>query len=299
MPITLDATDQNPEPIIDIEKLFRPDRRKPMVTFGHCAITGEWGTVVSIDLGDLKIKAPEIPNEEPQDIVYHSQLTVSAEGLRTLLQYVENSDNPIPEIVPDLAYQWSILYADGSGLNQYYYDDTMGQYLTYAFPLDRQSEIKQLSLIPRIGGLPVFTYNAESSSFYVDGKEVSTEYVPMIPVDTRLPIVATINTINVSSHGFGGLSRTFNAMHTATFLLGFIGGGWGDNTKPRNIIAVDSKGFWRPYDQLTWEEIAQNQYTEHKAVANRFVKGTEEHDKSTQAMQELVDRMQPFGIVLG
>jgi len=241
---------------------FRRDLRTPKVNFGRCGITGEWGKVIAVDLGDMVVQAPGYYRDgvwhEPELVTYTNTVTLSKDGLRLLGDALDGSDNPIPAYVPDLKYQWEVAYMDGSAERQFFYSED-GEEEERAFPLGRAAEIKQVSLIDRIGlpnGLPTFTANITEGRFFRNGEEISTGYTGELhPGRTALSVRKSSILFGSQMEGTG--ERNIGMLHASIlYVIGWKNGDWGNTNGSCNLIAVDERGAWRPYDQITPEQEA-------------------------------------------
>lgn len=245
---------------------FRDDLRLPKVVFGRCAITGEWGKCVTLDLGDICFQAPDTERGVEYDpetgkvnftiwrpAVFNNQLTVSELGLKRLLEYAESQENPIPGVTPDLVYQWQVSYKNGSALTQFRMDEDSevevnSQDINFG-------EVSQFSIIPRFpgGSLPTFTFVKESGKFFCDGASIDTMYEGDYFLESELIYCRKVAHTWGSSVGPSGLDRQISNVHTTVLqIFGWRVGGFQAFSQkldtPGCIIAVDERGNWRPYD---------------------------------------------------
>lgn len=245
---------------------FRDDLRPPKVVFGRCAITGEWGKCVTIDLGDICFQAPDTERGVEYDpktgdvrftiwkpAVFNNQLTISELGLKRLLEYAESQENPIPGITPELVYKWQVSYRDGSALTQFRMEndeevEVNSQEIVF-------SEVAQFSLVPRYpgGSLPTFTFVKETGKFFCNGAEIDTMYDgPYFP-ESELVYCRKVAHTWGSGVGPNGLDRQITNVYTNVLqIFGWRVGGFTafveKHDTPGCIIAVDERGNWRPYD---------------------------------------------------
>lgn len=250
---------------------FRDDLRQPTVVFGRCALTGEMGKCVALDLGDISIQCPDATRGVSVDDdgsvhfavwkpkVFQQQLTVSPEGLRKLLGWAEGKDAPIPTVTPHLVYAWQIMFKDGSRLAQFYHNPETGEEEetnTRTVDWDNVALIELVSHYPEETQLPRYTYVTASGKFYKEDEEIYTGYGdPFLP-EAR-PFYARKTT-----HTFGSImiKRTLNRdIHvqktTVLQLLGWRIGGVDEGVMPCCLIAVDEFGNWRPWHYVNEQDM--------------------------------------------
>lgn len=246
---------------------FRDDLRPPKSVFGRCAITGEWGKCVTLDLGDICFQSPDTERGVKYDpetkavnftvwnpAVFNNQLTVSEDGLRKLLAFSASQDNPIPGVTPELVYQWQVSYKNGSALAQFRMNDS-GDEVEVNSKEIVFGDIAQISLVPRMAQseLSTYTFVQETGKFYSNGVEIDTMYEgPYFP-ESELVYCRKVAHTWGSSIGPNGLDRQITNAHTSVLqLLGWRVGGFQAFTDkfdtPGCVIAVDERGHWRPYD---------------------------------------------------
>lgn len=240
------------------ETLFRDDLREPTISWGRCAITGEWGPVVGLDLGDISVEAPMVDKGVLYDpatgdvtftnwrpVIFEQNLTVSKAGLTKLLDWMENQDLPVPTITPVLLYKWVVMYTDGSTFSQYEIDPgTSLERENNSREIDF-SRISQITVCPRETGseLSTYTYDWASNTIYKNGVAIDTEYT-----GERAP-EATAFCKRKVTHTWGsvmgpGLTREIQNAHTTVlYLLGWFT----YENGPCCIISVDERGNWRPW----------------------------------------------------
>jgi hypothetical protein len=256
---------QNATQVVDsADKLveFRDDLRQPKIVFGRCALTGEWGKCVALDLGDICIQAPDTENGVTKDeetgeftfeywkpVTFENQITLSESGLKMILAYAESQDNPIPSISPELLYKWQVSYDDGSALTQYRFNPETSQEEEVNSKEIDFARIAQLTVLPRYPGdttLPTFTLVKETGKFFKDGSEIDLMY------DGAYLPEADIVYARKMTHTWGsqinGLDRGITTTHTTVLqLLGWKVGGL-KGPGPGCIIAIDDRGNWRPWE---------------------------------------------------
>jgi hypothetical protein len=244
---------------------FRDDLREPKVLFGRCCITGEWGKVIGIDLGDISLEAPDTENgvlfengkvtfTKANPIILNSQATFSRDGLEKLMAYLDSQDNPIPSITPELVYKWHVLYTNGAGISQFVSDQNT--YETVEIPsgdIDF-SRLRQISVVPnfpavaRAQGLPTFSFVKEKGTFYQGGQELDVMFNGEYDPESSVVYARKVNITFGSQMEPNGLDRNITGAYTSVLqLLGWkVGGLTGPG--PGCIIAIDERGHWRPYE---------------------------------------------------
>lgn len=241
------------------EKLqeFRDDLRQPEVKFGRCALTGEWGKCVAIDLGDICIHTPDVERAIVDDsgqitfdvwkpVVFENQVTFSEQGLQKLLAYAQSQENPIPSLTPVLVYEWQVLYTDGSSIRQYKSDpETYEEIEVNSREIDFD-RIAQFSVISRQGDLPNYTFVKETGCFYRDGQLLDLDYEGPYQ-EASVTVYARRVTHSYSSQTFG-LSREISSTYTNVLqLLGWKVGGL-KGPGPGCLIGIDERGNWRQHE---------------------------------------------------
>lgn len=237
---------------------FRDDLREPTISWGHCAITGEWAPVIGVDLGDICIEAPVVDegviyDPESGDVkftvwrpaIFEQQLTVSRIGLVKLLEWMDNQNLPVPGITPNLVYQWRVLYTDGSSLSQFELDSVSGEEKENNSRLIDFTRISQTSIVPRdpVSELPTYTYDWSTNTIYRNGAPIQTEYPKERHADAQVFCKRRV-THTWGSHMGQGLDREIvNAHTTVLYLMGWHT--WENG--PCCIISVDERGNWRPW----------------------------------------------------
>ena len=238
---------------------WRDDRRDPEVTFGRCALTGEFGSVIALDLGDISIEAPDTSKgvtlgedgsarfDHWRPVLFHNTATFGERGLEMLLDYLRNSDSPIPAITPDLQYGWQVYYKDGSGLSQFEIVD--GEPVEVNSKEINKSEIAQLSLTGHYDpAMPVYTFVKETGKFYKNGTEIDTGYDGSY--DQSYETIYARST----SHHYGSVTltagrRSISNAHTVVlYLIGWKENGLTATDGKAHVIAVDERGQWRGWE---------------------------------------------------
>lgn len=248
---------------------FRDDLREPEIQFGRCSVTGEWGKVVAVDMGDIAIECPvtdsgvevdpitgEITFTKWKPAVFSSQATFSQEGLRLLQEWMQGRASPIPKIEPVLVYKWVVTYLDGSVLCQYITDAVGNEIEINSREIQWDKGVSQISIIPRFtdeGSLPSFTFVTATGAFFKNGEQIDVDYAGTYPEDAQLVYARKV------THTFGSvvgtqLARTLQSAHTTVLqLLGWhldgVSGLETGNQRPCCVIAVDDRGNWRPWKQ--------------------------------------------------
>jgi hypothetical protein len=249
----------------NIDKLvaFRDDLRQPKVVFGRCALTGEWGKCISLDLGDVSIQAPDTERGVEVDsetgtvkftywkpAIFENQATLSEAGLKKILDYLDSQENPIPGLCPDLVYKWQAMYTDGTVLSQFQMVDNVEQEVI-STEIDF-TRVAQFSVTPRYSAedvLPTYTLVKETGQIYKAGVELNLMYEGEYRPDAEIVYARKI------THTWGsqiqGLNRDITNTHTSVLqLLGWkIGGLKGPG--PGFIIAIDERGHWRPWEYIS------------------------------------------------
>lgn len=232
--------------------------RQPEVSFGRCALTGQWGKVVMVDLGDMSIEAPDLTSavmvdgevrfEKWSPVVYNNQMTVSREGLEGLLAYLDSQDNPIPGITPDLIYAWQVSYKNGDGLRQFQYDGDEEVEIN-SNQIDKP-EVAQLSLVSHFGdaALPVFTFVKSTGLIYRNGALLDLMYDGEYDPEADLIYARKVHHTWGSQMQASSMGRTItNASTSVVQLIGWKQGGFASKGRAC-IIAVDEQGSWRPWE---------------------------------------------------
>lgn len=251
----------------DTNVSFRSDLRKPEVAFGRCAITGEWGKVVCVDLGNLSIEAPNTekgvvydPNTKQVNftvwnpVVFEQQLSLSRNGLQMLMDFLDNEESPIPAITPDSVYQWTAMHTDGSVISQFFYDENTGEEREQHSGVIRMNDLYELRLLPHgvdHSVLPQYTYVPSSNKFFRNGVEIDVMYDAERPAEAQT-VYCRHNTITMGSVlKPGSLSRALQLGHiTVLQCIGWCVGGLdalSDPNAKKCLICVDERGNWRPW----------------------------------------------------
>jgi hypothetical protein len=246
---------------------FRDDLRQPSVEFGRCIITGNYGKVVTLDLGDIAIDTPNPEsarlNEEGKvvfdswrPVIFGNMATISPDGLQLLLNYLNSQDNPIPSITPLLRYMWRILYKGGGAISQFEIDPHTGVEIEHTTSDIDFSSISEISLTPHYPDdneiLPVFIFSSESGKIYYQGKPLDTEYkgASFDPLKHQIIYARKV------THTFGsfknptGVRGVSSVNSNVLQLLGWMEGGiigMNDPSCEGCVIAIDERGSWRPW----------------------------------------------------
>lgn len=239
---------------------FRDDLREPSVSFGRCAVTGEFGPVINIDLGDLSVEAPNVDKGVEIDpetkeitftcwrpVIFETNISLSEMGLVKLLEYLKSQDSPIPAVKPVLLYMWQVMYTDGSVQAQFELNATTQEEEEFHSGVIDFTRIHQISVVPRgiNSELPTATYVVEGHKFFVGGKEIDVEYdnLPSIPEDV-LPYYARKVTHTWGSVMGAHLTRDVQNAHTTVLQL--VGWQTPDGLH-KCIVSIDERGNWRPW----------------------------------------------------
>ncbi len=248
---------------------FRDDLREPKVTFGRCAITGEWGKVAAIDLGDISINVPNIDDgvlydsetkavtfTKARPVIFQNQALLSKAGLEKLIAYLDDQTNPIPSVTPELVYKWQVTYTDGSALSQFKTRPETGEDEEINSREIDFTRIAQLSVvpnfpaIPRAEGLPTYTFVQQTGQIYRNGEVLDLMFDSDYKSDATVIYARKVNITFGSGMIPNSLDRNIVAAHTSVLqLIGWkVGGLHGDG--PGCIIAIDERGNWRPYEYI-------------------------------------------------
>lgn len=248
---------------------FCDDLRAPKVTFGRCGITGEWGKIVAIDLGDISIEIPDVDDgvEFDQDtkkvnftkskpVVLHNQALLSKPGLQRLMDFIDSQENPIPAVTPELVYKWQVNYTDGTALSQFITDSKNGEITESNSSEIDHSRVVQLSIVanfpelPRSADLPTYTFVKETGKFYCNGQEIDTTYEGSYQSDSELIYARKVSMTFGSAMKYNSMDRDIQNVHSSVLqLIGWKTGGL-HGSGPGCIIAIDERGYWRPYEYI-------------------------------------------------
>ena len=237
---------------------FRDDLRQPQVVFGRCAVTGEFGKCVALDLGDISIQTPDtergveidtdgkVTFQNWKPVVFENQITISDEGLKKLLAYTESQDNPIPSLSPELVYIWQVLYKNGSGLRQYRVNSETGNEEEVISSEINWDQVKEISVIPRYDtSLPTYTFVPENGKFYKNGQEIDIMYEGIYNSESHI-VYARKVTHSWGSQAIDSLSR--NITNNNTSVLQLLG--WKTDNGLKAVIGIDERGNWRPFEYI-------------------------------------------------
>jgi len=244
------------------EVSFRDDLRAPLVVFGRCCVTGEWGKVITIDLGDIAVDAPDTEHGVEYDpetketkfnvwkpAIFQNQATFSKKGLEMLIDYMDSQANPIPGVTPDLVYAWQVSYIDGSALQQFRMNGEEVEEL-HAGHIDF-GRVSQISVVPRFDtALPTYTFVKETGKIFRNGAELDLDYEGDYKPDSEIIYARKVTHTWGSVMSPNSLNRGIEGMATTVLqLLGWkVGGLTGFN--PACIIAIDDRGNWRPWEYV-------------------------------------------------
>lgn len=225
------------------------------VAFGRCAVTGEWGKCMSINLGDISVQAPDTENGVVSDpdgrvrftqwapVTFNTQVTLSEAGLQQLMDQCKSAENPLPTLNPDLVYGWEARYKNGCTVRQF----------TRHYPTEVETrygdlelkEVFEMSLMGRgIAGLASYSINMEKGKFYQNGQPIDVGYEGDYSEDA-LPFAARKIVHTWGSEVHDAERSVTNAYTTVLYLLG-----WTSANGTRCLIAVDNRGSWRPFDYV-------------------------------------------------
>lgn len=237
---------------------FRDDLRQPHVEWGRCGITGEWAPVVAVDLGDLSIEAPQVDkgveyDPETKEVIFtcwrpvrfNTQVAISKRGLEMLLNYMENQDVPVPSVTPHLVYGWEVMYRTGDALRQFEFDATDCKEIErHSGDIDWPN-VQQMSIVPREGDLPTYTYVATSKRFWRGGEDITAE----LDFDGEFPEDATPYYARKVTHTFGSVIKADSMERDVTCVSSTVLQllGWEHTDGRRCIISIDVRGNWRPW----------------------------------------------------
>jgi hypothetical protein len=254
---------------------FRPDLRPPAIQVGKCAVTGELGKVVAVDLGDLAVTMPahwlqdrdsrkyrKVPAETK---TINAQVTLSQNGLRLLADWMDNQDNPIPAVKPDRCYQWQVLFRDGSALKELEYDG-VGTIVENRFPEERVHEVVQFSYVDAsMRGLPTYTFDTRTGEFWKNGEKIDLDFEERYLGDVpgcRLVQARQVHLLFGSSgYGANPLGRDIHvAYDNVLYVLGWKIGPYPETGVPSCLIAIDGQGNWRSYQMWSRLQILCSRY---------------------------------------
>lgn len=239
---------------------FREDLRQPKAMFGRCGITGEWAQCIAVDLGDVSIPYPDMEKAQFDtafkrvtfpELIYKSlqiQLMVSKKGLEILSSMLEHqSKNSGVTVTPKLVYQWSVYYNDGETLNQFTEeDDILIEHTLRDIDFDRVTAIE---LNPLIADLPTYKFNLATGEIRKNDELLDftyTKHTPFLPGETEI-VLCRQNTILFGSTQ-EDLERDVEVSNVSTlYLLGWRVGGISAEAGKGLVIAVDERGYWRPF----------------------------------------------------
>ncbi len=264
---------------------WRDDLRPPSAEFGRCVITGEFGSCVAIDLGDLSVNSPDcsrgVTLDNPQfdtngnyiensgevrfsvwrPHVIQQQLLISEDGLNRLLDFSRNNESVIPGITPNLEYIWSVLNIDGSGRKQFEIDpETDEEVEVNTKELGDYSQVAQITLEHHYNqALPTYTFVASTGKIFKNGEELDLAFDAPIP-EGALPFYSRrVMHVWGSAMQYNSLSRSFTLGQTTVLqLIGWRVGGVGSGDAPCCIIAIDEQGGWRPWQYITEAEFIES-----------------------------------------
>lgn len=241
---------------------FRDDLREPKVTFGRCCVTGEWGKVIAVDLGDISILTPDTENgveyseskvtfTKSKPKLFSNQATFSRDGLEKLMAYMDSQENPIPAVTPELIYMWQVTYLDGTGLAQFATNPETFEVFENTSSLIDHSKIDQLSIVSRIDpDKPTYTFVRLTGKFFRAGIEVDTMFKGEYTLDAEVIYARKVNMTFGSAMITNSLDRGIQTVHSSVLqLMGWKVGGL-QGSGPGCIIAVDERGQWRPYEYI-------------------------------------------------
>lgn len=268
-----------PEPITaerPILQEFRDDLKSPEIQFGRCAVTGEWGKVVAIDLGALAFEHPDFDNGVEYDpdtkevtftkwrpIVHQSQVSLSEGGLEKVLSWMRNQASPVPSVTPNLVYQWLVRYEDGHILSQFCHDpETEGEIEHTSREIDYSRNVIQCEILPRDVSdtdLPKYALDLREGTFFKDGVCINAEidYEGIFdPEQHKLVYMRKVMATFGSRIRPKSMARDIAlATSAVNQLLGWSMDGKGgflreNEELPCCVISIDDYGMWRAYRQV-------------------------------------------------
>lgn len=249
-----------------------PSLRQPKIEFGRCAITGQFGKCVAVDLGNITVDEPNpdagyyiddkgkvMPNAF-RPAIFASQVTLSVEGLSRLAVYLGIAESPIPGITPAEIYQWEIQFKNGTTIRQFYHEGTEEKRNTEDLNCDIDwGQALSLTIRPHNqpeGSLPFYSYSVHSGDFFRNGVAITDLDYEVTDND---PTTFTIVYFKKVHHTFGtgvlpgSMERQFTGCHSTMLqVFGWADGGLAavldpDCTKSCCLIGIDERGEWRPY----------------------------------------------------
>jgi len=242
------------------EPAFRPGLQTPPIAFGRCCVTGEYGKVVNVDLGDICIEGPDVDNGVEYDPdtkkvtftqfkpnIIKALLSISEAGLRLLLAHSEGHGNPVPAITPPSVYAWRVLNADGSVQSQFQHNEAMELVEQHSGVINWEN-VRQLSVVPKDPAdvdLPTYTLDLPTCRFYKAGVELDVDYGHETGGDGTRGFYARKNTITFGSVVEENMSRSVKPIHiTVLQLLGWVN----EPSGKKCVIGIDERGNWRPFE---------------------------------------------------
>jgi hypothetical protein len=252
-----------------------PMIRQPKIEFGRCAITGQFGKCVAVDLGSITVDEPnpkagyhlndagEIEPNAFRPAIFASQVVLSEVGLLRLAAYVAGGESPIPGITPDEVYQWEVQRKDGSAQRQFYHEEAEEKRVTWDLNTINWDEFLSLTVRPHNmpeGALPFYSYSLVTHDFMRNGVVIDDldyyhdEDLP-VPDDDEMKVVyfkKVHHTYGTAVH-LGSMQRNFTGQHSTVLqVFGWAVGGIEavidpEAKTPCCLIGVDERGEWRPY----------------------------------------------------
>lgn len=238
----------------------REDLRPPKVCFGRCGITGQFGKVIALDLGDIEIQSPnteegvtidpltgKVGFDKWKGEIINAQLTVSEDGLNLLLKQLKVAPHPMHGITPELVYFWKVTYVDNSEYSQFYLEN--GEEKERSTKEIAWGHVEQVHLIPRYNDtMPIYTFDTLTGTLLKGGNAIDYHIPTKFESGTHELILWRKNTIIFgASMEENSLDRVVDETNISVlYLLGWQEGGV-TSDKPGFVIAVDDRGNWRPY----------------------------------------------------
>ena len=231
------------------------NKRPPNIGFGRCAVTGEWGKVANIDLGDMSFDIPDVEAMVPGEpvptkpVTLQLQLSVSPEGLRHLQTLLNAAPNPIPGMQPDLAYMWAVTYNDGTTLTQFDPDGTERHWGHVNVPKVTELHLLPNPLAATSAGLPSYTLCLKSNLLFCGDDPTPIDFgcPENIPPEAEIVYYRAVN-LTFASEVKTDLQRSIGPANNSVLqLIGRKVGGL-KGPGPGYVIAVDARGNWRPYE---------------------------------------------------
>lgn len=224
--------------------------------FGRCLVTGEFGPVVRVKLGEFGYSVPSTEKgveydketgevnftvHEPKQFEVEGMF--SAEALESMLVALKEGKNPIPEVSPKSPYMWRMLLTDGRTLSQF---DSEGEN-SFKEVEENWGNVAQVNLVPFPGeDLPNYTLDVKSGTFFRNGQPIPYEelgYEKEFEGADRGEYFRKVTIVFGSPVDAQTGHREIETSYTSVLqVFGWIKG------DKKMLIAVDDRGEWREWD---------------------------------------------------